>query len=147
MHKRLILYIDGASRGNPGPAGIGAVIQEEDGTTKSKISSYIGQATNNQAEYTALVMGLKEAKRLGADHVEIKTDSQLLAEQIRGKYKVRHANIKPLFEEASQLLGTFRSYTVDFIPRQHNSEADTLANEALDKQKHRILHPAEKVIN
>jgi len=125
--------VDGASRGNPGPAGVGIIIAGEQGTTRVRISSYIGETTNNQAEYKALIMGLREAARLGAEHIDIKTDSKLVVEQVRGKYKVRHANLRPLFEEAKQLLAEFRSFTITHIPRHQNNAADALANEAVDR--------------
>src|SRR5512136_789690 len=108
--KRLTIYVDGASRGNPGPAAVGVVIKDEKGITTLKASSSIGRATNNQAEYTALIMALQEAKRLRASHVEIRTDSQLMAEQITGNYRVRNAHIRPLFEQAMQLLTTFQHH-------------------------------------
>ena len=133
--RRLTLSVDGASRGNPGPAAIGVVIKDEKGATTLKVSSYIGKTTNNQAEYTALITALREARKLGADHVHINTDSQLMAEQILGNYRVRNANIKPLFEEVKQLLAAFKSYGIHHIPRQRNSEADALANKALDELK------------
>ena len=133
--KRLTAHVDGASRGNPGPAAIGVVIKDEKGTTIVKVSSYIGRATNNQAEYTALATALEEAKKLGANHIDIRTDSQLMAEQVEGNYRVRNANIKPLFEEVKRLLAAFKSYTIDHIPRERNSEADSLANQALNRFK------------
>ena len=133
--KRLTIYVDGASRGNPGPAAVGVVIKDEKGATMLKVSSSIGRATNNQAEYSALVMALQEARKLGADHVYINTDSQLMSEQINGNYKVRNAHIRPLFEKAMQLLTAFQYYSIDYIPRYLNSEADALANEALNKLK------------
>ena len=129
----LTIHVDGASRGNPGPAGVGIIIVDEQGTTGVRISSYIGETTNNQAEYKALIMGLREAARLGAEHVDIKTDSKLVVEQVRGKYRVRHANLRPLFEEAKQLLAEFRSFTITHIPRHQNNAADALANEAVDR--------------
>jgi len=133
--KRLTLYVDGASRGNPGPAAVGVVIKDEKGATTLKVSSSIGRATNNQAEYSALIMALQEARKLGADQVYISTDSQLMAEQINGNYKVRNARIRPLFEEAMHLLSAFQYYSIDYIPRYLNSEADALANQALKKLK------------
>lgn len=131
--KKLTVHVDGASRGNPGPAAIGVVMRDENGTTAVRLSSCIGRTTNNQAEYTALITALEEAARLGADRVDIRTDSQLMVEQIRGRYKVRNANIRPLFEEVTRLLAAFKSYGILHIPREQNSEADALANEALDK--------------
>jgi len=134
--KRLTIYVDGASRGNPGPAAVGVVIKDEQGATMLKVSSSIGRATNNQAEYSALIRALQEASKLGADQVYINTDSQLMSEQINGNYKVRNAHIRPLFEKAMQLLTAFQYYSIDHIPRYLNSEADALANEALNKLKH-----------
>ncbi|MDM7999751.1 MAG: ribonuclease HI family protein [Dehalococcoidia bacterium] len=131
--KRLTVYVDGASRGNPGPAAIGVVIRDETGIALLKTSSSIGRATNNQAEYVALITGLREARRLGAEHVDIRTDSELMARQIGGSYRVRNAHIKPLFEELRQSLAAFRSYDVVHIPREQNYEADALANEALNR--------------
>jgi len=133
--KRLTIYVDGASRGNPGPAAVGAVIKEEQGATILKVSSSIGRATNNQAEYSALIVALQQARKLGADQVYINTDSQLMSEQINGNYKVRNAHIRPLFEKAMQLLTAFQYYSIDHIPRYLNSEADALANEALNNLK------------
>ncbi len=129
----LTIYVDGASRGNPGPAGIGIVIEDEKGITKAKISGYIGETTNNQAEYKALIMGLREAAKLKAEHVDIRTDSKLLAEQIQGNYKVRNANLRLLFQQVKQLLADFESFTIAFIPRYQNVTADALANKALDR--------------
>jgi ribonuclease HI len=133
--KRLTVYVDGASRGNPGPAAIGVVIKDEKGITTLKMSSSIGRATNNQAEYTALIMALQEAKRVGAEHVDIRTDSQLMAEQIRGNYRVRNAGIRALFDEVRQSLAAFKTYGILHVPRERNSEADSLANEPLNKLK------------
>jgi ribonuclease HI len=133
--KRLTVHVDGASRGNPGPAAVGVVIKDATGAPVLKVSSYIGRKTNNQAEYTALIVALQEAKRLGADQVYINTDSQLMAEQINGNYRVRNAHIRPLFEKAMQLLTAFQYYSIDYIPRYLNSEADALANQALNKLK------------
>jgi len=129
----LTIYVDGASRGNPGPAGVGIAIKDERGITKARISRYIGETTNNQAEYKALIMGLREAAKLKAEHVDIRTDSKLLAEQIQGNYKVRNANLRLLFQQVKQLLADFKSFTIVFIPRRQNANADALANEALDR--------------
>ena len=129
--KRLTIYVDGASRGNPGPAAVGVVMKDEKGVTTLKLSYSIGRATNNQAEYTALITSLQEAKKLGADQVYINTDSQLMAEQINGHYRVRNAHIRPLFDKAMQLLTAFQHYSIHHIPRERNEEADALANQAL----------------
>jgi len=108
----LTIHVDGASRGNPGPAGIGVVIEDEQGITKARISGYIGETTNN---------------------VDIRTDSKLLAEQVQGNYKVRNASLRLLFQQVKQLLADFESFTITFIPRYQNATADALANKALDR--------------
>jgi len=131
----LTIYVDGASRGNPGPAGVGIALEDDKGITKAKVSRYIGETTNNQAEYKALIMGLEEAVKLKAEHVNIRTDSKLLVEQIQGNYKVRNANLRVLFRQVKQLLAGFKSFTIARIPRQQNMIADALANKALDKLK------------
>ncbi len=138
--KYLTIHVDGASRGNPGPAGIGVFIEDEAGMIKAKLSHYIGEATNNQAEYKALIMGLREAVKLEAEHINIRTDSKLLAEQIRGNYKVRSANLMPLFRQVKQLLAGFNSYNIVCVPRQQNVVADTLANRALTKQLKNVVN-------
>ena len=132
---RVTIHVDGAARGNPGPAAIGAIIADLDGTPRVKVSSYIGEATNNQAEYRALIVGLREAAVLGARYVDVYSDSQLLVEQVMGNYRVRNAGLKPLFEEAMQLLEQFESYTMMHVPRRQNTDADALANAAF-KARH-----------
>lgn len=124
--------MDGASRGNPGPAAVGAVIKDEEGRLHSSISKRIGITTNNQAEYTALITALEKAISLGANRVEVKVDSELVVKQIKGIYRVKNAALKPLYQKAKQLQSTLASFTITHIPREQNSEADGLANEALD---------------
>jgi len=124
--------VDGASRGNPGPAAVGAVIKDEEGRLHSSISKRIGITTNNQAEYTALITALEKAISLGANRVEVKVDSELVVKQIKGIYRVKNAALKPLYQKAKQLQSTLASFTITHIPREQNSEADGLANEALD---------------
>jgi ribonuclease HI len=136
-NSRLTIYVDGASRGNPGPSGIGIVIEDREGATKVKISGYIGRTTNNQAEYRALIVGLREAARLKAEHVDIMSDSELLVEQVCGRYKVRSAQLRNLFEEVKELLAGFRSSAISYIPREQNRVADALANQAFDGQLRR----------
>lgn len=130
---KLILHTDGAARGNPGPAGIGIVIRAEDGTTLAELGEYIGEATNNVAEYRALIRGLEEARRLGADSVEILADSELLVRQINGEYRVRHPNLVPLYAEVMEKLKGFSSFSIVHVPRKENARADALANWALDE--------------
>ena len=131
-------YIDGASKGNPGPSGIGVVICR-DGSTIKNIASFIGNATNNVAEYTALIYALQEGLILNAENIEINTDSQLLYRQIKKIYKIKNANILGLYNQALHLMSAFKQVSIKHIPRQENRGADKLANKAvkesvLDKQ-------------
>ena len=128
--KRVVIYADGASRGNPGPAAIGAAIKDERGRLIASISQRIGRATNNQAEYRAIIAALEEAIRLGARQVSINLDSELVVKQIKGEYRVKKATLKPLYQQVKQLQGLFESFTITHIPRRENSEADNLANKA-----------------
>ena len=132
MAKKLILYVDGACRGNPGPGSIGILIQDEASGTNLQISKYIGHTTNNQAEYSALITAITEAAKLGATQVDIRTDSELMARQIQGSYKVKSALLRPLHQKAKELLVKFHFFTITNIPREDNEVADRLANEALD---------------
>jgi len=128
---RVIICTDGASRGNPGPAAIGATIKDEQGKLIGRISQRIGWATNNQAEYRAIIAALEEATRLGAKQVKINSDSQLVVRQINGEYRVKKAALKPLYQQVKKLLSSLDSFTITYIPRQQNQEADKLANMAL----------------
>lgn len=128
------IFSDGACSGNPGPAAIGVVIRK-DGVKVKEVSETIGEATNNIAEYKAFIRGLEEAKALGAEHVRLRTDSQLLFYQIKGTYKVKHANMKPLHEQALQLLKGFKKVECKVVPREENTDADLLATSAL---KHKV---------
>jgi len=130
--KKAVIYADGASRGNPGPAAIGATIKDKRGKLITFISQRIGRATNNQAEYRAIIAALEEAIRLGAKQVDIKTDSELVVKQINGEYRVKKATLKPLYQQAKQLQGLLGGFTITHILRQQNIEADKLANKALD---------------
>lgn len=125
----LDIYIDGASKGNPGPAGAGIVIFQ-DGIHLKDVSRHIGNTTNNVAEYTALIYALEEALILKAAKVKVLTDSELLSRQINGEYKVRHPNLKPLFEQARNLSRGFESFEIRHIVREKNTEADKLADKA-----------------
>ena len=134
--KRLTINSDGAAVPNPGPAGIGAVLRNDKGDIVAEISKYIGSSTNNKAEFLALIAGMKKALELGAEHVDINSDSELIVRQIEGKY--RSKAMKPLFEQVISLLGEFKSYTVQHIPREQNTEADALSKRALRlKSKYR----------
>ena len=129
--KRLIIYADGASRGNPGPAAIGAIIKDEQGKTITSISRRIDATTNNQAEYRAIIAALEEAIRLGAREVEVRSDSELVVKQINGRYRVKKTHLKPLYQQVKQLLGLLEGFTITHIPRKQNKEADMLASIAL----------------
>ena len=130
--KKAILYVDGAARGNPGPAGIAAVIQDEGGNPIASFSRRIGSATNNQAEYQALIAGLEKVVNLGIREVEVRSDSELVVRQLSGRYRVKNAALKPLYQRVKQLLSSIESFTISHIPRERNVEADRLANRALD---------------
>ena len=124
--------MDGGARGNPGPAGVGVVVTDEHGTVLDRANDYIGVATNNIAEYRALLLGLERARQLGAREVEVVNDSQLVARQLTGQYRVKSADLRPLFEQAREALGEFERWTVRSVPREQNELADELVNEAID---------------
>ena len=132
--KRLEIYTDGACSGNPGPAGIGFVIREN-GRVVRECAKGIGNATNNIAEYTALIYALQEALILKADEVDVKSDSELMCRQIQGIYKVKNPNIVPLFDQIRHLLQGFRSFSITHVFRQDNKEADALSKKAIQIQK------------
>ena len=128
----IVISSDGGSRGNPGPAGIGAVLYDENGNKIAEISKCIGEATNNVAEYLAVIYGLQEACRRNASSVKLKVDSQLVARQLRGEYRVKDKNIRIFFDLASNLLKCFDKVEIQEVPREENKEADILVNRALD---------------
>jgi len=131
---RVIVNVDGGARGNPGPAAAAAVATTPDGDELGERKLYIGEATNNVAEYRALLLGLELARELGAEEVEIVNDSELVARQIGGEYKVKNAGLKPLFAEAMRELRGFHKWAVRPVRREHNTRADELVNEALDEE-------------
>ena len=124
--------MDGGARGNPGPAAVAAIATEPDGDVLAERSAYIGEATNNVAEYHALLLGLELARELGANEVEVINDSELVARQIGGEYKVKHAGLKPLYADAMRSLRDFDGWAVRAVRREENSRADELVNDALD---------------
>jgi ribonuclease HI len=128
----VILYSDGGSRGNPGPAGYGVVMTDAKGNTLGELAEFIGKATNNQAEYQGLIAGLRLARDSGASEIIFRSDSELLVRQINGRYKVKSATLKPLFEEARDLLTCFDHWQVQHVRRHLNTRADALANQAMD---------------
>jgi ribonuclease HI len=131
-HDKLIIYTDGAARGNPGPAAIGVIIRDESGNTVASISRRLGVTTNNQAEYKAIIAGLEKAISLGARRIMIKADSELAVKQINGQYKIKNTALRPLYQEIVRLIGSLESFSITNIPREQNSAADALANKALD---------------
>lgn len=131
--RRAVAYIDGASRGNPGPASIGVVFQNEKGASVKNISLRIGQTTNNVAEYLALIFALQEALMMRAQEVQIFTDSELLAKQFNGEYKIKEESLKLLSALISHLRKGFRKVIVAHVPREQNRLADKEANKALDE--------------
>jgi ribonuclease HI len=131
--KKVIINTDGAARGNPGPAAIGATIKDEQGNLVAHVSRRIGVTTNNQAEYRALIAALEKAAELGASHVNMKLDSELVVRQINGRYRVKNKALLPLYQKAMQLIASLDGFKIAYVPRAQNAEADALANRALDK--------------
>jgi ribonuclease HI len=131
--KKFIIYTDGGARGNPGPAGIGAIIYDADGQLVAEVSQYLGVATNNQAEYKALLAGLEKAKELVAEDLEFYLDSELVVKQLNREYKVKNKDLAPLFLTVHNLSLNFKKITYTHVPRERNKEADRLANEAMDR--------------
>jgi ribonuclease HI len=129
---RLVVHVDGGARGNPGPAAIGVVVADAAGAVVEQLGEPIGETTNNVAEYRALLRGLERARALGADEVEVVGDSELVAKQVNGQYKVKHAGLKPLHAEALRALAGFGCWRVRTVPRAQNADADALVNAALD---------------
>ena len=132
--QELLVWTDGGARGNPGPAGIGAVVTRPDGTVLAEIAEGIGWATNNVAEYRAVIAGLERARALGAHRVRLRADSLLLVQQLRGVWKVKNAGLRPLWEEAARLARGFDRVVFEHVPRGRNRAADALANRAMDAQ-------------
>jgi ribonuclease HI len=132
MTSKIIINVDGASRGNPGPAAIGVTLRDEEARLIASISEIIGRTTNNQAEYMALIAGLRKASSLGIREVEVRSDSELIVKQILGIYRVKNKDLKVLHDEALKLVGSMGSFIIKSILREENKEADKLANRALD---------------
>ena len=128
--KEIEIYIDGASKGNPGPSGIGVVICQH-GETIKNISAYIGEATNNIAEYTALIYGLQEGLLLKAQSIKVNSDSELLCRQVNKAYRIKNQNILGLYNQAARLMSGFARVSVKHINREHNRGADRLADKAV----------------
>lgn len=130
---RLSVYADGASRGNPGPAAIGASVRDAAGRELTTVSERIGRATNNVAEYRAAIAGVRAAAELGASAIDLRLDSELVVRQLSGRYRVKHPLLRPLFAALVEALEAVGPYTVGHVPRARNARADALANEALDR--------------
>jgi ribonuclease HI len=129
---KLTVHVDGGARGNPGPAAIAAVVSDADGEVIESVSQVIGRASNNVAEYRALILGVERATDLGASELEVIGDSELIVKQVRGEYKVKNPDMKPLHAAASAALDRLDSWSIRHVKRELNAEADRLVNEALD---------------
>jgi len=129
---KVVVHVDGGARGNPGPAAIGVVVSDAGGGLLEELGEPIGATTNNVAEYRALLRGLERARALGASEVEVVGDSELVAKQVNGQYKVKHAGLRPLHAEALRALAGFERWRVRTVPRAQNAAADALVNAALD---------------
>jgi ribonuclease HI len=128
-----VLWTDGAARGNPGPAGIGAILKSPSGEVLYTGSEFLGHTTNNVAEYKAVLLGLAGALAKGIDRIEVRADSELLIKQLKGEYRVKSPGLRPLFEEARRLISRFSSVKLTHIRRELNGEADRLANQGIDR--------------
>jgi ribonuclease HI len=134
--RRLLIHTDGAARGNPGPAGAGAVLRDAgDGSLVAEIATFLGIRTNNYAEWIAVQLALDEALVQGATHVDLRLDSELVARQISGRYRVKHPDLKPIHARVMAQLGRLAGYTVGHVPRELNKEADRLSNVAIDQPR------------
>lgn len=131
-NNKYYLYADGGSRGNPGPAGVGVVIYDAKKKKVKEFYKYIGETTNNNAEYSALIYALEEAEKLGAEDLVVNLDSELVVKQLLGEYRVKSADIKTLFEKAISALKSFKSFEISHIKREKNKEADKLVNKAIN---------------
>jgi probable phosphoglycerate mutase len=132
---RVIVEADGGSRGNPGPAGYGSVVKDADGEVLLERWGSLGTTTNNVAEYTGLIEGLKAAREIKATHVDVRMDSKLVVEQMSGRWQIKNPGLRPLAAQAATLVGDFAAVTFDWIPRERNKDADALANRAMDEAK------------
>ena len=132
---KVVVHVDGGARGNPGPAAAAAVVSTPDGEVLDEAAETIGVASNNVAEYRGLLLGLARALEVGADEVEVVNDSELVAKQVNGTYKVKHPDMKPLHAAALKALAGFDRWSIRSVPRAHNADADALVNQALDAQR------------
>ena len=130
---RVTITCDGAARGNPGPAGAGAIVVAEDGTVLAEVAEGLGETTNNVAEYTAVIRGLEEAQKLGVRDVLLRSDSQLLINQLTGRYRVKASHLQPLHRRVLELIKRFDRVELEHVPRERNAAADALANLGVDR--------------
>jgi ribonuclease HI len=135
MMKKVIVHVDGGSRGNPGPAAAACVITSPAGEVLGEYAQLLGKTTNNVAEYRALLLGVEHARELGAEEVEVVGDAELIAKQVKGIYKVKHEAMRPLHREALAALGAFEKWSIRTVPRARNADADALVNAALDQAR------------
>ena len=133
-HRKLRVASDGAARGNPGPAGAGAVVFDEHGQVLERLGKFLGRQTNNVAEYQGLLLGLRRAQELGAEELEVVADSELIIRQLSGAYQVRAPALRELHSEALSLLKAFRKVKLVHVPRAQNAEADEMSNRAIDEK-------------
>jgi ribonuclease HI len=128
------VYSDGAARGNPGPSGAGAVLVEPSGQVVDRLGKFLGVQTNNFAEYMGLLIGLRRARQLGVQEVEVFADSELMIRQLNGRYQVKSPSLRPLYEEALRLLSEFQRVKLVHVPREMNAQADEMSNRAIDER-------------
>lgn len=133
-YSKLIIYSDGGARGNPGPAGIGAVIYDEEKNIVHEISEYLGETTNNQAEYRAVIAAIEKLKEFEVDELNFFLDSELVVKQLNGQYKVKNEGLAPLFVKIHNARQSFKKVTFSHVRREFNKEADALANKAMDRK-------------
>ncbi len=132
---KVIVHVDGGARGNPGPAAAASVVSTPAGEVLDEAAELLGSVTNNVAEYRALLLGSARARELGASEVEVVNDSELIAKQVQGRYKVKHEAMKPLYKQAMAALREFEKWSIRSVPRAQNAEADALVNQALDQAR------------
>jgi ribonuclease HI len=132
---KIVVHVDGGARGNPGPAAAAAVIESSDGRLLGEHAQLLGRTTNNVAEYRALLLGLERARELGASEVEVVGDSELIAKQVLGEYKVKNQALRPLHRAATSALRGFDRWSIRTVPRAQNADADALVNSALDQAR------------
>jgi ribonuclease HI len=132
---KLIVHVDGGARGNPGPAAAACVISSADGEELAEHSELLGKVTNNVAEYRAVLLGIENARRMGADELELIGDSELVAKQLKGLYKVKHPDMRVLYLDAMQALRAFERWSIRTVPRAQNAHADALVNATLDGKR------------